>query len=109
MSNTSERPSEPPYAEQHLQSGAFGIGEFRGQHAIFIPLPMFEALGEDRITELANKIYGESCLKHFGVARLLYKNSYMIELPPDIVLMRRFVATIRNEAQAILAQQNPPA
>jgi hypothetical protein len=90
------RPNEPPYAKKPLERGEFGIGDFHGQIFLFIPLPIYKALGADSIRAIAESVYQKVRLDVFAGSKSVYQNSYFMELPPDRYLFSKFLGALRE-------------
>jgi hypothetical protein len=94
------RPIEPDEVLQQLKRGSTGFGPFYGQHAIYIPMRIYEVLGEKRILEIASEAYGADCLKQFAFGQALCRNSFLLELPPVFDRTRKFVVAVREAEKA---------
>jgi hypothetical protein len=90
------RPLEPDEVLRQLKRGGTGFGPFHGQHAIYIPMGVYELLGEERILEIARDSYGADCLKKFAFGQALCQNSFLLELPPIFDRTRKFVVAVRK-------------
>ncbi len=88
--------SEPPYAKKSLELGEFGVGLFRGQTFLFIPLPIYNVLGSDKIHSLAEIVYEQVRLDVFRGSNGLYQNSYFMELPAGQELLNAFLTALRE-------------
>ncbi|MFZ6015656.1 MAG: hypothetical protein ACOYUZ_04875 [Patescibacteria group bacterium] len=104
MSENRDKSREPDCALKHIKSGAFGFGGFQGQHLLFIPMRIYEKLGEEKINEIAIQIYSTTNFEEFVASRAMYQHSFMLELPPEIDRLRKFVAALRNAARDALKQ-----
>lgn len=100
MKNANEdknaKPSEPLYAVKPLSRNKFGIGYFHAQIFLFIPLPIYNALGADKIHALAIDVYKKVRLDIFRGSSGLYQNSYFMELPPSRNLLKAFLNALRD-------------
>ena len=91
-----ERPAEPENVLRHLRCGGVGFGDAERRSAIYIPIRVYEVLGEERILQIANEVYSEQHLKEFGFTYALCQNSFFLQLPPQIDYLRKFLAIIRK-------------
>lgn len=93
---------EPSYAKEKLEKGEFAIGYFHGQTFLFIPKPIGNVLGAQRLRDLADQIFGKEILEKFaGLTGDNYQSSYFMELPPqsnwDNNQVTKFIQAIKDD------------
>ena len=102
MSLENHQIREPEYARANLERGEFSIAYFQGQTFLFIPLPIYQKLGEIKIMRLADQVFGKNELAAFKGSTTELELSFFIELPPQFDYQRNPVIDLMEALKALL-------